>query len=199
VIYLAGRADDVNQLMKRLATDPGCNHPLTVLTGDDLTKAQFSTGETRMAPQATLYYIALTDPAVTARASDLAETAAAELGIVPRPPGGNPYEDDVFSDGSLALAYDATAALHAGAENAGATQDGGRGAVMAGLRAVELKNRATGTVDFRETRPLLATGTQPGHGINIIRVTREADGQPRLERICGRPAGDTAPLTGCRP
>ncbi|WP_371494275.1 hypothetical protein OG871_04090 [Kitasatospora sp. NBC_00374] len=199
VIYLAGRADDVNQLMKRLATDPGCNYPLTVLTGDDLTKAQFSTGETRMAPQATLYYIALTDPTVTARASDLAETAAAELGIVPQPPGGNPYEDDVFSDGSLALAYDATAALHAGAENAGATQDGGRGAVMAGLRAVELKNRATGTVDFRETRPLLATGTQPGHGINIIRVTREADGQPRLERICGRPAGDTAPLTGCRP
>ncbi|MEU9131713.1 hypothetical protein AB0D08_26980 [Kitasatospora sp. NPDC048540] len=199
VLYLAGRADDVNQLMRRLAADPGCNRPLTVLTGDDLTKAQFSTGATWMAPQATLYYIALTDPAVTARASDLAETASAGLGITPQPAGGNPYEDDVFSDGSLALAYDATAALHAGAENAGASQTGGRGAVMAGLRAVELKNRATGTIDFRDTRPLLATGSQPGHGINIIRVVRDTDGRARPERICGRPAGDTAELQGCRP
>ncbi|MER8186469.1 hypothetical protein [Kitasatospora sp. NPDC094015] len=199
VIYLAGRADDVNQLMRRLAADPGCNHPLTILTGDDLTKAQFRSGATWMAPQATLYYIALTDPTVTARDSDLAETAAAQLRIVPQPAGGNPYEDDVFSDGSLALAYDATAALHAGAEKAGADQDGGRGAVMAGLRAVELKNRATGTIDFRETRPLPATGTQPGHGINIIRVVRDSDGRPRPERICGRPAGSTTELQGCLP
>ncbi|TWE15321.1 hypothetical protein [Kitasatospora atroaurantiaca] len=198
VVYLAGRADDVNQLMRRLAADAGCNHPLTVLTGDDLTKAQFRTGATWIAPQATLYYTALTDPAVTARSSDLADAAAAELRISPQPAGGNPYEDDVFSDGAVALAYDATAALHAGAAKAGASQDGGLAAVMAGLRAVDMKNRATGTIDFRDTRPL-ATDTQPGHGINIIRVGRAADGSVRIERICGRPAGDTGELQGCRP
>ncbi|MEV6205576.1 hypothetical protein [Kitasatospora sp. NPDC051914] len=196
VLYLAGRADDVNQLMRRLAADAGCSRPLTVLTGDDLTKAQFRTGATWMAPQATLYYTALTDPAVTARASDLAEVAAAELRLVPR--GDNPYEDDVFSDGALALAYDATAALQAGAAKAGASQLGGIGSVMAGLRAVEMKNRATGTVDFRDTRPL-ATGPQPGHGLHIIRVRRAAEGALLIERICGRPAGDPRPLTTCTP
>ncbi|MGW6917200.1 hypothetical protein ACWGB8_25705 [Kitasatospora sp. NPDC054939] len=196
VLYLAGRADDVNQLMRRLAADAGCSRPLTVLAGDDLTKTQFRTGQTWMAPQATLYYTALADPAATARGSDLAETAAAELRIVPRT--DNPYEDDVFSDGALALAYDATAALQSGANKADASQRGGVGSVMAGLRAVEMKNRATGTVDFRDTRPL-ATGAQPGHGLHIIRVRRAGDGAPLVERICGRPAGDTRPLTGCAP
>ncbi|GAA5022502.1 hypothetical protein GCM10025734_78760 [Kitasatospora paranensis] len=196
VLYLAGRADDVNQLMRRLAADAGCSGPLTVLTGDDLTKAQFRTGATWMAPQATLYYTALTDPAATARASDLAEVAAADLRIAPG--GDNPYEDDVFSDGALAIAYDATAALQAGAAKAGASQKGGVGSVMAGLRAVEMKNRATGTVDFRDTRPL-ATGPQPGHGLHIIRVRRAAEGMPLIDLICGRPAGDVRPLTGCAP
>jgi ABC-type branched-subunit amino acid transport system substrate-binding protein len=196
VLYLAGRADDVNQLMRRLAADAGCSGPLTVLTGDDLTKAQFRTGATWMAPQATLYYTALTDPAATARASDLAEVAAADLRIAPG--GDNPYEDDVFSDGALALAYDATAALQAGAAKAGASQKGGVGSVMAGLRAVEMKNRATGTVDFRDTRPL-ATGPQPGHGLHIIRVRRAAEGAPLIDLICGRAAGDVRPLTGCAP
>ncbi|MFD9127554.1 hypothetical protein [Kitasatospora sp. NPDC059571] len=196
VLYLAGRADDVNQLMRRLAADAGCSGPLTVLTGDDLTKAQFRTGATWMAPQATLYYTALTDPAVTARASDLAEVAAAGLHLAPG--GDNPYEDDLFSDGALALGYDATAALQAGAAKAEASQNGGVGSVMAGLRAVEMKNRAIGTVDFRDTRPL-ATGPQPGHGLHILRVRRGAAGTPVIDRICGRPAGDTRPLTGCSP
>lgn len=196
VLYLAGRADDVNQLMRRLAADAGCSRPLTVLTGDDLTKAQFRTGATSMAPQATLYYTALSDPSVTARDSDLAAVAAAELRLAPA--GGNPYEDDVFSDGALALAYDATAALQAGAAKAGASQHGGVGSVMAGLRAVEMKSRATGTVDFRDTRPL-ATGPQPGHGLHVIRVRRGPQGTPVTERICGRAAGDTRPLTGCTP
>lgn len=197
VIYLAGRADDVNQLMKLLSSEQGCDHPLTVLTGDDLTKAQFSTGATGIAPNATLYYIALTDPAVTAGVSDLAATAASELGITP-PPRSNPYEDDVFSDGALALAYDATAALHEGAAKAGASQHGGLAAVLAGLRAVDLTNRATGTIDFRETRPL-TTGTEPGHGINIIRVKPNPPGSPQIDLVCHRKAGDTGDLEGCRP
>ncbi|MFJ4675447.1 hypothetical protein [Kitasatospora sp. NPDC088783] len=196
VLYLAGRADDVNQLMRRLADDKGCARPLTVLTGDDLTKAQFRTGGTAMAPQATLYYTALSDPAATARGSDLAETAASVLHLVPA--GANPYEDDVFSDGSLALAYDATAALQAGAAKAGASQLTGTGSVMAALRAVQLNNRPTGTVDFREVGPL-ATEPQPGHGLHIIRVRRDAQGAPVTDHLCGRPAGETAPLTGCAP
>ncbi|GJF33579.1 hypothetical protein KNE206_62790 [Kitasatospora sp. NE20-6] len=196
VVYLAGRADDVDQLMKRLAADAGCSHPLTVLTGDDLTKAQFGTGGTAMAPQATLYYTALADPTVTARTSDLAVVAATYLQLAPR--HDNPYEDDVFSDGALALAYDATAALQAGAAMAGASQHGGVGSVMAGLRAVEMKNRAVGTVDFRDTRPLV-DGPQPGHGIHLIRVRPVAGGAPLVERVCGRPAGDTRPLTNCTP
>ncbi|MEU3498506.1 hypothetical protein ABZ747_34055 [Kitasatospora cineracea] len=194
VLYLAGRADDVNQLMRRLADDKGCARPLTVLTGDDLTKAQFRTGGTTIAPQATLYYTALSDPAATARGSDLAETAASVLHLVPT--AANPYEDDVFSDGSLALAYDATAALQAGAAKAGASQLTGTGSVMAALRAVQLNNRPTGTVDFRETRPL-ATGPQPGHGLQIIRVRRDAQGAPVVEPRCGRPAGETRELTDC--
>ncbi|WP_441248421.1 hypothetical protein [Kitasatospora sp. McL0602] len=198
VIYLAGRADDVNQLMRRLTNDPGCHHPLTVLTGDDLTKAQFRSGATWIAPQATLYYIALTDSATVAGPSDLAQAAAGQLHI--RPAGANPYEDDLFSDGAVALGYDATAALQSAAAKAGASQDGGLAAVMAGLRAVDLKNRATGTIDFRNTRPLAAdTETQPGHGINVIRVRRAADGAMRIDRICGRPAGDTAELQQCTP
>ncbi|WP_099906335.1 hypothetical protein [Streptomyces sp. TLI_171] len=196
VLYLAGRADDVNQLMRRLSDDKGCARPLTVLTGDDLTKAQFRTGGTAIAPQATLYYTALSDPAATARGSDLSDTAAAVFHLLPRTP--NPYEDDVFSDGSLALAYDATAALQAGAAKAGASQRTGTGSVMAALRAVQLNNRATGTVDFREVRPL-ATAPQPGHGLHVIRVRRDAQGAPATDHLCGRPAGDTGPLTGCTP
>ncbi|MFJ1756345.1 hypothetical protein [Kitasatospora sp. NPDC088134] len=198
VLYLAGRADDVNQLMRRLSDDKGCAGRLAVLTGDDLTKAQFRTGGTGIAPQATLYYTALADPATTARGSDLADTAASVLGLVPHGAGGNPYEDDVFSDGSLALAYDATAALQAGAAKAGASQLNGTGSVMAALRAVQLNNRATGTVDLREAAPLV-TETQPGHGIHIIRVRRDPQGAPVTEHLCGRPAGETAPLGGCAP
>ncbi|GLW69757.1 hypothetical protein Kpho02_20560 [Kitasatospora phosalacinea] len=196
VLYLAGRADDVNQLMRRLADDKGCARPLTVLTGDDLTKAQFRTGGTAVAPQATLYYTALSDPAATARGSDLAATAAGVLHLVPR--AANPYEDDVFSDGSLALAYDAVAALQAGAAKAGASQLSGTGSVMAALRAVQLNNRPTGTVDFRGAAPL-ATDPLPGHGLHVIRVRRDAQGAPVVDHLCGRPAGETAPLTGCAP
>ncbi|GAA2157044.1 hypothetical protein GCM10009760_58720 [Kitasatospora kazusensis] len=197
VIYLAGRSDDVNQLMKLLSSEPGCGQKLTVLTGDDLTKAQFGTGRTTIAPQATLYYIALTVPAVTA-SPDLAATAASELRITPAP-NTNPYEDDVFSDGALALAYDATAALHEGASRAGTSQHGSLAAVLAGLRAVDLTNRATGTIDFRETQPL-TTGTEPGHGINIIRVKPGPAGKPpQIDLVCHRAAGDTRDLQGCRP
>ncbi len=199
VIYLAGRADDLNQLMTLLRSEAGCDHPLTILTGDDLTRAQFHSASSEIAPKATLYYIALTDPAVTAQNSDLAAAAAAGLGITPHSGSTSPYDDDVFSSGAIALAYDATAALHLGAAKAGASQQGGLAAVMSGLRAVNMTNRATGTIDFRDTRPL-TTDTEPGHGLNIIKVTRgTTDNNPTITHICGRPSGDTTDLQNCHP
>ncbi|WP_234307757.1 ABC transporter substrate-binding protein [Streptomyces sp. NBRC 110035] len=43
VIYFAGRVEDVGPLMTQLCTQPGCaNKEISILTGDDLSKARFS-------------------------------------------------------------------------------------------------------------------------------------------------------------
>ncbi|AUG82181.1 hypothetical protein CFP65_7610 [Kitasatospora sp. MMS16-BH015] len=194
VLYLAGRSDDLDQLMHQLANDPACAGVHTVLTGDDLTKARFHRADAYLAPGTTVYYVALTDPAATAGPSGLAGTAAADLGL--QVAGPDPYQDDLFSDGAISLGHDAALALHVGAGRAGASQLGGIAAVMAGLRAVSLANAATGTVDFTRYPPL---ADQPGHGITLLRARQSAGKPIEVTRVCGRPAGTTDDLTDCRP
>ncbi|BFO17277.1 hypothetical protein SHKM778_36650 [Streptomyces sp. KM77-8] len=64
VIYFAGRVEDIGPLMTHLITEPGCaNRQISILTGDDLSKARFSGtgGPDGVAPRITLYHAALAE------------------------------------------------------------------------------------------------------------------------------------------
>ncbi len=195
-LYFAGRVEDVNNLMGRLAQ--GCaGKPITVFTGDDLTKARFA-DSTDLAEDVTLYHTALA-PMGRGRADGFYPEAHRTLegllpegGTLPRLPATKAYQDGLFASGQSVISYSATAALYDAASHGDTMNSAAE--TWANLYAVNLRSMPTGTVTFRGFIPYEA---QAGHGLDVVEITYP-DGRIHSRVICGRPAGaDRLTPAGC--
>ncbi|MFD0503182.1 hypothetical protein ACFQ0G_10195 [Streptomyces chiangmaiensis] len=189
VIYFAGRVEDVDPLMQQLGHESGCaGKAISVLTGDDLSKADFLDGKDRVAPKVTLYHATLAELQKAApRTSFYDDTAKYLPGL-----GGRrlSYASPALASGQTALAHDATQALYKAATRDNAAQS--RAATWVNLRTVKIEGMATGTIDFTHA-PLY--GDRTGHGIVLKEVRRDSHGTTTTRVVCSRTAGDTRPLT----
>lgn len=190
VIYFAGRVEDVGPLMTQLGVEPGCaNREISILTGDDLSKAKFSGtgGRDGVAPRITLYHAALAELREAASGTAFYQDAAEHLPWLED--GEATYDAADFASGQTALAHDATRALYWAASLGDVRQS--RAATWINLRGVKLDGMATGTIDFTDA-PLY--GERHGHSIVLARVRRTPAGVSKAEVLCSRPAGNTEPL-----
>ncbi|TWF83938.1 ABC transporter substrate-binding protein [Streptomyces capillispiralis] len=191
VIYFAGRVEDIGSLMTQLSTEPGCaNREISILTGDDLSKARFSDtgGRDGVAPRITLYHAALAELREAAAGTDFYNAAAKYLPWLEE--GQATYDATGFASGQTALSHDATRALYWAASLGDEPQS--RAATWVNLRGVKLDGMATGRIDFTDA-PLY--GERRGHSIVLKRVRRTADGVSQAEVLCSRPAGGIEPLS----
>ncbi|MEU9351229.1 ABC transporter substrate-binding protein [Streptomyces griseoloalbus] len=190
VIYFAGRVEDIGSLMTQLSTEPGCaNREISILTGDDLSKAKFSDtgGRDGVAPRITLYHAALAELREAASGTDFYNAAAKYLPWLEK--GEATYDAADFASGQTALSHDAARALYWAASLGDEPQS--RAATWVNLRGVKLDGMATGRIDFTDA-PLY--GERRGHSIVLKRVWRTPEGVSEAEVLCSRPAGGTAPL-----
>ncbi|GGQ30547.1 hypothetical protein GCM10010266_62220 [Streptomyces griseomycini] len=190
VIYFAGRVEDIGPLMTQLSTEPGCaNREMSILTGDDLSKARFSGtgGRDGVAPRITLYHAALAELEEAASGTAFYEEAAKYLPWLED--GRATYDAADFASGQTALSHDATRALYWAASLGDVRQS--RAATWVNLRSVKLDGMATGTIDFTDA-PLY--GERHGHSIVLKRVRRTPGGVSEAEVLCSRPAGSGKPL-----
>ncbi|MFJ4724034.1 ABC transporter substrate-binding protein [Streptomyces luteogriseus] len=189
VIYFAGRVEDIDPLMTQLGTEPGCaGKPLAILTGDDLSKADFAGGGQSVAPKVTLYHAALAELEKAATRTAFYLDAAKHL------PGLRDHrlrhDSPALASGQTALAHDATRALFWAATRGDRPQS--RASTWVNLRSVKIEGMATGTIDFTGA-PLY--GDRSGHSIVLKEVSRTTDGTSTPRVVCRRTAGNTAPLT----
>ncbi|MFI1867235.1 ABC transporter substrate-binding protein [Streptomyces jumonjinensis] len=189
VIYFAGRAEDVAPLMTQLNTEPGCaRRRISILTGDDLSKADFSPGGEGVAPSVTLYHSTLAELRLAAPRTMFYKNAAKYL---PKLGSGEvSYDTHALASGQTALAHDATQTLYRAASRDGAPQS--RAATWVHLRTVELGGMATGTIDLTGARPY---DDRSGHSIALKEVKGTPDGKPASRVLCSRIAGDARPLS----
>ncbi|MFI8810368.1 MULTISPECIES: ABC transporter substrate-binding protein [unclassified Streptomyces] len=199
-LYFAGRVEDVPNLMSGLSQGLCSKKPMTVFTGDDLTKGTFE-ASTSIAANVTLYHSSLAplDKGGNQGFYSDARSALADLhpdGELTALSAGTPaYEDELFASGQTVLSYSATAALY----DAAARGDARRSAAetWATLHTVDLNSMPTGTITFSRDK---ASPAENMHGINIIKVVRPG---PDAERtvLCGKPAGVPKPLArqDCKP
>jgi hypothetical protein len=172
VIYLAGRHEDLAQVEATLRQNATCfaSHVI-VLSGDDLSVIEY-TGTTQGPPiptQMTLYFVTQTDPAYVPpdgqdNGSGLNIDLKAALGLASVPP----YDDPIFADGTIALAFDAADALYqAATANGPVTQQqlAGRASIAPNLRCEAITGGATGTIGFADVH----------HGLNIFQVLPTTD------------------------
>ncbi|WP_329023481.1 ABC transporter substrate-binding protein [Streptomyces sp. NBC_00690] len=187
VIYFAGRVEDIGPMMDLLGTSPICaQRNISILTGDDLSKAKFTQGTDGVAPKVTLYHAALAELEKAASMTSFYKDAGRYLpGLGSKPS----YKTAALSSGQTALAHDATRALYWAATRDG---DPNRAATWVNLRTVKLSGMATGTIDFTGA-PLY--GDRSGHSVALKEVRSSADGTPQLKVLCSRVAGDATPLT----
>ncbi|MEU8627903.1 hypothetical protein [Streptomyces sp. NPDC048669] len=186
-LYFAGRVEDVNNLMGRLA-QRCAGKPITVFTGDDLTKARFDES-TDLAQDVTLYHTALA-PMSRGRADGFYPESHQTLegllpagGELPRLPASKPYQDGLFASGQSVISYSATSALYDAASHGDKVNSAAE--TWANLYAVNLQSMPTGTITFRGFIPYEA---QSGHGLDVVEITYP-DGRIHSRIICGRPAG----------
>ncbi|MER6629727.1 ABC transporter substrate-binding protein [Streptomyces sp. NPDC000987] len=191
VIYFAGRVEDIGPLMTQLSTVPGCaSREISILTGDDLSKARFSGtgGRDGVAPRITLYHAALAELKEASSTTAFYEEAVQYLPWLKGKQAT--YDSPDFASGQTALAHDATRALYWAASLDDVPQS--RAATWVNLRGVKLDGMATGTIDFTHA-PLY--GERHGHSIVLKRVTRTPQGLSEAEVLCSRTAGSTEPLS----
>ncbi|MEV0039026.1 ABC transporter substrate-binding protein [Streptomyces sp. NPDC050804] len=204
VIYFAGRTEDVGPLMSELTSRCG-DRRIAVITGDDLSKADFERGEP-VAQKVTLYHASLSDLETPAAGTLFYANAKKFLPGL----GGKDasHTSPFLRNGQTALSHDATQALYEaasrsrsqkpqrpvteGASRGPSREPQNRATTWVNLRTVRLKNMATGTIDFTNA-PVY--GDREGHGIALVRVRKGDDGAVVSTKLCGRPAGDPRPLT----
>ncbi|MDI5962403.1 ABC transporter substrate-binding protein [Streptantibioticus silvisoli] len=215
VVYLAGRSEDVSALLSDITGDSKCkNRKFSLLSGDDLTKLDFVLDNVFVPKGVTVYFAALADPLLTGGRSVLVNSVqlvpqlSRESGM---PPGSadsaapNPspsrtstaststtpaeaqsiLDQQMFDDGTLAMAFEAIEAVQDAADVSDAVHSGYRPSVLAGLDRIHLSNQPGGLVEFSHS-------TTPGgtdHGIVVNKVT-EQSGQPKA--VCATPAGTSA-------
>ncbi|MEU7648211.1 ABC transporter substrate-binding protein [Streptomyces huasconensis] len=186
VIYFAGRVEDLRSLMSELSEEKGCDKDMTILTGDDLSKARFAPDRDRVGPNVTLYHVTL------AKLSGRGETdfyADTEKAFPETFSGEVDEKNPLLSSGQAALSHDATKALHTAAGKA----PHNRAATWVNLRNVSVKSLATGTIDFTEA-PLYKE--RKGHSIALVEVRRKKGSDMYdSQEVCSRSAGDIRPLT----
>ncbi|WP_399920463.1 ABC transporter substrate-binding protein [Streptomyces kanamyceticus] len=186
VIYFAGRVEDLRSLMSELGEEKGCKEDMTILTGDDLSKARFAPDKERVGPNVTLYHVTL---AKMSGPGDTDFYADAQKAFPESFPGTIGPDSPQLASGQAALSHDATKALHTAAGKA----PHNRAATWVNLRNVSVKSLATGTIDFTRA-PLYEA--RAGHSIALVEVRREEGGDTyRSAEVCSRRAGDTARLT----
>lgn len=188
VIYFAGRVEHIPALMAHLGTEPGCaQRRISIITGDDLSKANFADNGHGVPPKVTLYHSALAELEKAAVLTKFYRDAEEHLpGMAGRRLS---FDTPAIASGQSALAHDATQALYSAATRGGAQT---RAATWVNLRMVKLGGMATGTIDFKDA-PMYADRT--GHSIALKEVRRSPDGASRSRVVCSRVAGDAKPLT----
>lgn len=204
VIYLAGRYEDMSQVVGLLEQHRGCFPAhVTVLSGDDMAVTEFpGTTAPALAPGMTLYYVAQTDPGHVPAAHDADGVAAEDNGsglntdlqqalkLVTVPGYGNP----VFANGLMALGFDAAAQLYsASTTGTGAAEQEQalpRAAVAPGLRCpLELvSNGATGPLGFADVH----------HGLDFFKAVNMTGGVPYPQDVTFKFYRPTVPGT-CAP
>ncbi|MFL6051718.1 MAG: hypothetical protein ACJ72W_02195 [Actinoallomurus sp.] len=201
LIYFAGRAEDLYNLINNLG-DGGCaKRPLTLLGGDEVARARFGNGphDVILPPGIRVYFTSATYPSnLTARGRDrfnpFFTLARNNLGV-------SSTNQALLADGQMPLTYDATSVLAQAAQKAftdlaipsrsGSVILGSRvvtsGSVLLELRSRRWENTATGTVDFtKDDHDLNGPGNR---GLTLVRVTVDGGGTPRYEPLCGRMNG----------
>lgn len=173
MVYLAGRHEDLQQLVGLLEEHGGCFAPeVTVLSGDDMTVVEFpgTTTTQALAPQMTLYYAAQTDPddvAASDNNSQLNRILKTALSLRTRPK----YGDPAFASGLIALGYDAANVLY----NASTTN--GRGQTEVHLHRAEVEPHLrcfTVMVTHAATGHLGFTDVQ--HGLYLFKAVNTTSG-----------------------
>lgn len=188
VIYFAGRVEDLRPLTTALGEDTDCSgRPITLITGDDLSKAHFT--QEGIGPHLTLYHATLADLQGAARGTLFYDEANRYLPGVQGKTRAT-YTSAYLASGQTALSYDATRALFSAASRTDAPQS--RAATWVNLRNVNIDGLATGTVDFTQA-PVY--GSRTGFGIVLWRVERDPHGTTRSTRLCGRTSGPTTEPT----
>jgi hypothetical protein len=209
LVYFAGRAEDLPGLINGLNTGGCANRPLTVLGGDEISRSSFGSGRHQilLPDSLTVYYTTFTHlPNLVARNRDQSNAffllARNILGI------GRPGQS-LFTDGQMAMTYDATSALTQAALKAfstlglsphGGARTAGSGSVTSGSVLLELpllkaNQGATGTIDFtRDQHTLYGSGRR---GLTLVKVTMR-NGQPDYRPVCGRMNG-ALPVLGLPP
>jgi hypothetical protein len=175
VVYLAGRYQDLPQLVNLLDTRRTCfAASITVLSGDDMTVTEFPGTTARpLAPQMTLYYVAQTNPAHvgpgdTDNASSLKGDLQVALNLATTPD----YTNSVFANGLLALGFDAADVLYSASTTdsglGGPEQAVPRSAIAPGLRCpqVPVSDGATGPLGFADVR----------HGLDFFKAVNATNG-----------------------
>lgn len=207
LVYFAGRAEDLPGLISGLSLGGCTDRPLTLLGGDEMSRASFGTGHHQIILPAklTVYYTTFNHlPNLVANDRDQTNPffvlARIVLGI------DGPAETTLLSDGQMAVTYDGTFALAQAAQNAfgtlglpGRTTDRTAGSsvvtsgsVLLELPLLKLSHGATGTVDFTGDRHVLDGS---GHrGLTLVKVTVH-DRRISERPICGRLTGDV-PVPG---
>ena len=202
LVYFAGRAEDLPGLINGLSSGGCTNRPLTLLGGDEVSRASFGTGRHQIMLPATLtaYYTTFNHlPNLVADGRDQTNAffllTRNVLGI------GGAASQSLLADGQMAMTYDCTSALAQAAQKAFNTlglsvrsQDrtAGSSVVTSGSVLLELpllkaNQGATGTIDFTHDQHTLYGS---GHrGLTLVKVTIRT-GRPVYEPICGRMNGD---------
>jgi hypothetical protein len=194
VVYFAGRLEDLTTLMEELRTDSGCfGRRMAVMTGDDLSRADFEDKRGTVAHHVTLYHAALTGHGTPSAGSVYGERAqhAAVRGALPVAIDTEaPYDPRDYRSGHVALAHDATEVLYRAATRDGEPRS--RALTWVNLRSVTAGGLATGVVDFSGAGPY---EPRDDYGFSLLKVTNPGAGPYRNVVLCSREAGSARPLT----
>lgn len=204
LIYFAGRAEDLYNLINNLGGGGCAKRPLTPLTllgGDEVARAHFGNGQhdVVLPPGINVYFTSATYPKnLIAHGRDrfnfFFALARNNLGITST-------NQALLADGQMALTYDATSVLAQAAQEAFTVLDlaphndslspGSRavtsGSVLLELPSLKWDQAATGTVDFtKDDHDLNGPGNR---GLTLVSVTVDGNGAAKYQPVCGRMNG----------